>query len=140
MSMIDDLEADPQSAADLAAARLASQVDWLLHRMREASTLTDDEIADLARIDTDQLSELFQAEGNVRIAALARYARIFGYTISITAAPVEAVAPLPQRTTRARDPQWREKAEIARQERESARMARAGQQTSFRRAIGSSGG
>lgn len=92
-SLIDEVEATDAGAQGLAAARLAGQVNRLLHRALEESDLEQKDLAEKLGVTQGRVSQVMNGDGNVRIAALARYLRALGYEAEITVKPVDAGVP-----------------------------------------------
>jgi len=92
-SLVDEYEESDEGAQDLAAASLASQVVDLLHKALKASDLDQKALAAKLGVSEGRISQVVNGDGNLRIAAVARYLRALGYTPSISAQPVEPERP-----------------------------------------------
>jgi transcriptional regulator with XRE-family HTH domain len=88
-SLIEEYEATDEGAQGLAAADLAAQVVRLLHAALEESGLDQKALASKIGVSEGRISQVLNSDGNLRIAAVARYLRALGYTASISAEPVE---------------------------------------------------
>lgn len=92
-SLIEEVEATDAGAQGLAAAKLAGEVNRLLHAALAASNLEQKDLADKIGVTQGRVSQVLNGDGNVRIAALARYLRALGYEAEITLKPVDAGVP-----------------------------------------------
>jgi transcriptional regulator with XRE-family HTH domain len=103
-SLVEKYESTPAGAQGLAAANLAGQVVRLIHAALDASGLEQKDLAEMIGVTEGRVSQVVNSDGNLRIAALARYMRALGYELTISAKPVEPGLPdLPRparRTTR----------------------------------------
>ncbi|WP_078358693.1 helix-turn-helix domain-containing protein [Mycobacteroides chelonae] len=107
-TLIDDEQATDPGAQGLAAADLASQVMRLLHQALDASELDQKSLAEKLGVTQGRVSQVLNSEGNMKIAAVARYLRALGYETKLTASPVTPGLPaLPRESRRraAREPQ-----------------------------------
>lgn len=87
-SLIEQEEATDAGAQGLAAADLAGQVMRLLEEALDFSGLEQKEIAEKLGVTQGRVSQVFNGDGNMRIAAVARYLRALGYESRIVATPV----------------------------------------------------
>lgn len=88
--------ASARGAIELAAATATAEVARLLHWMSTTSTRRQTQIADLLSVSDGRVSQVLNGDGNITVAALAKYARAYGYTTRIILAPAESGArPLP---------------------------------------------
>jgi len=101
-TLIETIEADPTRSLDLAAAKLAMAVDILMSAMLRTSGSTQKDIAERIGVSEGRVSQVINSDGNLRIAALARYAGAMGYTIELGVTPLAGAAPLPKRERRTR--------------------------------------
>lgn len=107
-SLIDEERATDAGAQGLAAANLAGQVMRLLHQALDTSELDQKSLAEALRVTQGRVSQVLNGDGNMKIAAVARYLRALGYDTQITAVPVVPGLPtLPREARRrpARQPQ-----------------------------------
>lgn len=88
LSLIDELEQDPKSAGELAAAQISSRVHQILRMAFEASSLTQRDLAEILGVGESRVSQVLNGDGNVRVTALARYLRALGFVPEISAVPV----------------------------------------------------
>lgn len=88
-SLIAEYEATSEGAQGLAAADLAAQVVDVLRKALDASGMDQKELASKLGVSEGRVSQVLNSDGNLRVAAVARYLRALGYEASITAAPVE---------------------------------------------------
>jgi transcriptional regulator with XRE-family HTH domain len=102
-SLIDEEEATDAGAQGLAAADLAGQVMRLLEQALDASGIEQKELAEKLGVTQGRVSQVFNGDGNMRIAAVARYLRALGYETRISATPVVPGRPgLPRQPQRVR--------------------------------------
>ena len=87
-SLIEEEEATDVGAQGLAAADLAGQVMRLLEQALAASGLEQKDLAEKLGVTQGRVSQVFHGDGNMKIAAVARYLRALGYETSISATPV----------------------------------------------------
>lgn len=94
-SLIDQYESFPRGAQELSAARLAQSVQRALDSCLTASGKSAREIAKLLGVTEGAVSQVLNAEGNVRIATLGRYLRAMGYEARIEVTPIDStVSPI----------------------------------------------
>lgn len=101
-TLIDDEQATDPGAQGLAAADLASQVMRLLHQALDASELDQKSLAEKLGVTQGRVSQVLNSEGNMKIAAVARYLRALGYETKLTASPVTPGLPALPRESRRR--------------------------------------
>ena len=107
-TLIDEEQATDSGAQGLAAADLAGQVMRLLHQALDVSDLDQKALAEKLGVTQGRVSQVFNGDGNMRIAAVARYLRALGYETRLSATPVAPGIPaLPRESRRrpARQPQ-----------------------------------
>jgi transcriptional regulator with XRE-family HTH domain len=92
-SLLDEYEETDEGTQDLAAADLATQVVSLIHEALIASDLDQKALAAKLGVSEGRISQVVNGDGNLRIAAVARYLRALGYTTSISAQPAESGRP-----------------------------------------------
>ncbi|NEW33790.1 helix-turn-helix transcriptional regulator [Nocardia cyriacigeorgica] len=86
----------PQGAIELAAAGATAEVSRLFHRLAKTSGRKQNQVAELLKVTEGRVSQVLNGDGNVTIAALAKYARAFGYSLTFKLTPAEpGVDPLP---------------------------------------------
>ncbi len=101
-SLIEEEEATDTGAQGLAAADLASQVMRLLEQALDASSLEQKDLAEKLGVTQGRVSQVLNGDGNMKIAAVARYLRALGYETHISAIPVVPGQPgLPRQEHRA---------------------------------------
>jgi len=103
MSLDQALESFPRGAQELSAARLARDVDGLLHRAFKARGVLQGVLANKLGVSESAVSQVLNSEGNLRISTLGRYLRALGYEAKLHLVPVEDDAPTiegPQRRRR----------------------------------------
>lgn len=101
-TLIDEEQATDAGAQGLAAADLASQVMRLLQQALDASELDQKALAETLGVSQGRVSQVLNGDGNMKIAAVARYLRALGYQTQITASPVIAGLPALPRGPRRR--------------------------------------
>lgn len=105
-SLYEELEAIPEEAAELAAARFSNRVLHILRQAFESSPLSQRELAAVLGVGESRVSQVLNGDGNLRVTAVARYLRAMGYTPELTALPVDATAsPIVPRKRRRRKPE-----------------------------------
>lgn len=102
-TLIEQEEATDAGAQGLAAADLAGQVVRLLEQALDASGMDQKALADKLDVTQGRISQVLHGDGNMRVAAVARYLRALGYQTQISAVPVEPGRPeLPRAVSRRR--------------------------------------
>lgn len=102
-SLVEEEESTDAGAQGLAAADLAGQVMRLLEQALDASGLEQKDLAKKLGVTQGRVSQVFHGDGNMKIAAVARYLRALGYTTRISATPVVPGRPaLPRKSQRER--------------------------------------
>jgi predicted XRE-type DNA-binding protein len=107
-TLIDEEQTTDAGAQGLAAADLAGQVMRLLHQALDASELDQKALAEKLGVTQGRVSQVFNGDGNMKVAAVARYLRALGYEIHLSATPVTAglpALPLAPRRRSVRPPQ-----------------------------------
>ncbi|MFD3506768.1 helix-turn-helix domain-containing protein [Nocardia sp. NPDC058666] len=95
--------ATAQGAIELAAASATAEVSRLFRWLSTRSGPKQKQIADLLKVSEGRVSQVLNGDGNVTVAALAKYARAYGYTLSLTLTPIEDGTPsYPQSSHRRR--------------------------------------
>jgi len=101
-TLVEQEQATDAGAQGLAAADLAGQVMRLLEQALEASGLEQKDLAETLGVTQGRVSQVFNGDGNMRIAAVARYLRALGYETHLSATPVvpgrPALPAAPRRT------------------------------------------
>ncbi|MDG4667992.1 helix-turn-helix transcriptional regulator [Mycobacterium sp. 236(2023)] len=92
-TLIEEIEATDAGAQGLAAADLAGQANRVLQAALDASELDQKDLAAKLGVSPGRVSQVVNSDGNLRIAAFARYLRALGYEATITARPVESGLP-----------------------------------------------
>lgn len=92
-SLIEEVEATDAGAQGLAAADLAGQVSRLINAALCESNLDQKDLAEKVGVTPGRVSQVVNSDGNLRIAAVARYMRAMGYELTITATPVRQGLP-----------------------------------------------
>lgn len=90
---IDHFESTPAGAQELAAARLAVNVNSLLSRAFTASGATQKELAGRLGLTEGRVSQVLKGDGNVMISTVGRFLRAMGYQASLTASPADHKSP-----------------------------------------------
>lgn len=88
-SRIDELEATPQGAQELAAARLAVEVVSLLQQVMNQTDVSQARLCEVLDLSPGAVSQVVHGDGNVRIATVGRYFRALGYQPRLFLDPVE---------------------------------------------------
>ena len=102
-SLVEEEESTDAGAQGLAAADLAGQVMRLLEQALDASGLEQKDLAEKLGVTQGRVSQVFNGDGNMKIAAVARYLRALGYETRISATPVLPGQPaLPRQSQRER--------------------------------------
>ncbi len=116
LTLIDEEQATDAGAQGLAAADLAGQVMRLLQQALDVSQLDQKALAERLGVTQGRVSQVLHGDGNMKIAAVAKYLRALGYETRLTASPVTSglpALPLEPRRRGPREPQ-RTPAESAR--------------------------
>jgi transcriptional regulator with XRE-family HTH domain len=92
-SLAEEYDETEEGAQDLAAADLAAQAIDLISRALQASDLDQKALAAKLGVTEGRVSQVVNSDGNLRIAALARYLRALGYNASISAQSAEPDLP-----------------------------------------------
>jgi transcriptional regulator with XRE-family HTH domain len=87
-TLIEELEASPKHAQELAAARFAMSVDAALVAALEQAGVSKADLADILGVSASAASQVFDSEGNLRVSTIARYARALGYQAALQMYPV----------------------------------------------------
>lgn len=99
-TLIDEEQATDAGAQGLAAADLAGQVMRLLYQALDASELDQNALAEKLGVTQGRVSQVFNGDGNMKVAAVARYLSALGYEIHLSATPVTAGLPALPRASR----------------------------------------
>lgn len=87
-------ERTPHGQQEMAAARLMLRAATLLEQARDASGLTQKQLADSLGVSEGRISQVLSGDGNIRLSTFARYLRAMGYVPQIDAEPTEGLPPL----------------------------------------------
>lgn len=101
-TLVDEERATYDGAQGLAAADLAGQVMRLLQQALDASDLDQKALADKLGVTQGRVSQVINGDGNMKIAAVARYLRALGYETYLAASPVISGLPALPRESRHR--------------------------------------
>lgn len=101
-TLIEQERSTDDGAQGLAAADLAGQVMRLLQQALDASELDQKALADKLGVTQGRVSQVINGDGNMKIAAVARYLRALGYETHLTASPVISGLPALPRESRRR--------------------------------------
>ncbi len=100
-TLIDEEQATDAGAQGLAAADLAGQVLRLLYQALDVSDRIRRRSLTKLGVTQGRVSQVFNGDGNMRIAAVARYLRALGYETRLSATPVApGIPPLPREARR----------------------------------------
>jgi transcriptional regulator with XRE-family HTH domain len=106
-SLIGEEQATDIGAQGLAAAEFAGQVMRLLHQALDASELDQKALAERLGVTQGRVSQVLNGDGNMKVAAVARYLRALGYETRLTATPLTPglpSLPIESRRRRATEP------------------------------------
>ena len=92
-TLIEQEEATDAGAQGLAAADLAGQVMRLLEQALDESGMDQKAFAEKLDVTQGRVSQVLNGDGNMRVAAVARYLRALGYQARLSATPVEPGLP-----------------------------------------------
>jgi transcriptional regulator with XRE-family HTH domain len=92
-TLIEEEEATEAGAQGLAAADLAAQVMRILEQALDASGLDQKTLAEKLGVTQGRVSQVLNGDGNLRVAAVARYLRALGYETHLSATPVDSGNP-----------------------------------------------
>ena len=101
-TLIEAEEATETGAQGLAAADLAAQVMRILEQALDASGLDQKALAERLGVTQGRVSQVLNGDGNLRVAAVARYLRALGYETHLSATPVDPGNPTLPRASRRR--------------------------------------
>ena len=101
-TLIEEEEATEAGAQGLAAADLAAQVMRILEQALDASGIDQKALAEKLGVTQGRVSQVLNGDGNLRVAAVARYLRALGYETHLSATPVAAGNPSLPRESRRR--------------------------------------
>jgi hypothetical protein len=89
-------------AMDMAAARLVSSVGGLMQRALAMTGKRNQEVAQEMRVTPGRITQLLNADGNIKVSTLARFMEACGYEVVISALPKKEGLPSlePRRRTK----------------------------------------
>lgn len=99
---IDEEQATAAGAQGLAAADLAGQTMRLLQQALDASVLDQKTLAEKLGVTQGRVSQVLNGDGNMKIAAVARYLCALGYEVRLSATPMAPGLPALPREPRRR--------------------------------------
>ncbi|MCL2783406.1 MAG: helix-turn-helix domain-containing protein [Propionibacteriaceae bacterium] len=85
LSMVQQAEADPVEALELAAATGAVEGSALLLRVFNQTGITQKELATRVGVSEGRVSQVLSGQENLRISTLARYLHAMGYRLHLSA-------------------------------------------------------
>ena len=100
LTLIEEEEATEAGAQGLAAADLAAQVMRILEQALDASGIDQKTLAEKLGVTQGRVSQVINGDGNLRVAAVARYLRTLGYETHLSATPVDPGNPSLPRVSR----------------------------------------
>lgn len=121
-ALIDEEHATDHGAQGLAAADLAGQVMRLLQQALDASELDQKALAYKLGVTQGRVSQVVNGDGNMKVAAVARYMRALGYETHLAASPV--ISGLPALPGESRRPAAPVSQSAATEQRYSARLSK----------------
>lgn len=83
----------PEGARELAAVDLADQAATLIRQALEASPIDQRTLASMLGVTESRVSQVVNGDGNLRVAAIAKYLRALGYVTRLLAEPIEEGLP-----------------------------------------------
>lgn len=101
-TLIDEEQATDAGAQGLAAAELAGQTMRLLQQALDASASDQKALAEKLGVTQGRVSQVLNGDGNMKIAAVARYLRALGYEVRLSATPLISGLPALPRESRRR--------------------------------------
>lgn len=101
-TLIEEEEATETGAQGLAAADLAAQVMRILEQALDASGLDQKALAEKLGVTQGRVSQVLNGDGNLRVAAVARYLRALGYETHLSATSLDSGSPDLPRASRRR--------------------------------------
>lgn len=93
MTEIERYRSTPEGRAELAAVDLTSLVARILMRAKVISPVSQKEVSEILRVTPGRVSQVLSGDGNVTVAALAKYMSAFGYNLGLTATPISEEYP-----------------------------------------------
>ncbi|GGF37742.1 hypothetical protein GCM10011399_33370 [Subtercola lobariae] len=107
VSLLDEMEADPSVAVELAAASLMNQFHSLLQSaFQNRPDISQAALAQLLHVSAGRVSQVLGGEENLRVSTVGRYARALGYDVSVSFVPRERVAPPLSSNRRGAGSEW----------------------------------
>lgn len=89
--------ASSKGAIELAAAAATAEVSRLFQQVIGLSKRKQRDVADAIGVSESRVSQVLNGDGNVNVAALAKYARAYGYQVRFVLTPIDAgVQALPE--------------------------------------------
>jgi len=101
--MVEETEADPAEALELAAATGAVEASALLTRAFRESGITQKELAARVGVTEGRVSQILGEETNPRVSTVARYLHAMGYRLRLRATGTGRTALEPERGSRTRN-------------------------------------
>jgi predicted XRE-type DNA-binding protein len=96
-NLVKEYAATDLGAQELAVVDLTSQVARIIDQAIEASPLDQRALASKLGVTESRVSQVVNSDGNLRVAAVARYLHALGYSPQFSAAPLhEGLPPLPK--------------------------------------------
>jgi len=82
-----------KGAIELAAAAATAEVSRLFHWLPRASSRKQKEISRDLEVTEGRISQVLNGDGNVTVAALAKYLRAYGYRLKFQVSPADEGVP-----------------------------------------------
>ena len=100
LTLVEQAEADPVLALEMAAAGGSIEGAALLVRVFAQTGLSQRELARRAGVTEGRVSQVLSGEENLRLATVARYLEVMGYTLNLSAINKETGAVVEARQRR----------------------------------------
>jgi hypothetical protein len=97
-SLYDEYASSEEGARELAAVDLANQVSTLIRQAADASPIDQRTLAVKLGVTEGRVSQVINGDGNLRVAAVAKYLRALGYVTRLVVHPaMEGLPELPRK-------------------------------------------
>jgi transcriptional regulator with XRE-family HTH domain len=88
-TLIEEFEASPAGAQEMAGARFAVEVLALLQRAMRESHIVQQQLSEALDVTPGAVSQVLHGDGNLRVGTIGRYCRALGYQAHLFLEPVE---------------------------------------------------
>jgi DNA-binding phage protein len=88
-SLIERVEAIPDGAREMAAARLAVNIEALLEKALHESGMSQSDLACALGVSEGRVSQILNSDGNLRVATIGKVFRALGFQPRLELDPIE---------------------------------------------------